>query len=157
MDLNEPDIADPDARREQLIDDAKQAKREHDAEQAELLDAVKNDKEFVHDGHEWVEVGDVEFRVRTDLPGDVIDTLQTFSAGDDELPDMRPLVNVATRMTDVIRTEGTMWETEAKIREFWQAYYHEHGDIVLEVVSDRILSPALDKRQNGVSQTFQGE
>ena len=69
---------DPDQKREELIKGAEEAEREAKAEQAEILNAVKNDEELTHDSYEWVQVGDAEFKVSTTLPGKVIDILQEF-------------------------------------------------------------------------------
>jgi len=159
MDLNEPDIADPDARREQLIDDAKQAKREHQAEQNEILEAVKQDEELSHDGHEWVEIGEAEFRVKTELPGDVLDILEGYADAEqnDKAPEIRPLIDAAKHMTDVIRTEGTTFETQAKINSFWDYYYQEHGSSVIQTAGERILGPALERQEQRVDTSFPGD
>jgi hypothetical protein len=149
---------DPDAKREELIEDAEKAKKEHEAEQAELLNAVKEDEELSHDGFEWVEIGEAEFRVSTELSGRVIDILQAFDASDEEdLPPIKHIVEAAIIQTDVIRTEGTTWETEPKISEFWETYYNVHGSTVLETVSERILEPALEEQQERVPSSFPRE
>jgi hypothetical protein len=115
MDINQPDV-DPDAHREQLIADAEEAQADEDAEKAALLEAVKNDEEFTHGQTEWVELGDVELRVKAYFPGDTLDTVRQFSqAEEDSVPDFAGLIDALISVTEVVRTEGVTWESEEQV------------------------------------------
>ena len=154
MDINQPDV-DPDAHREQLIADADKAQAEADQEKQALLDAVKNDEEFAHGKTEWIELGDVELKVKAYFPGDTVDTVQNFSEIDDgEVPNFSELIVALADVTEVIRKEGVTWEGDDKITEFWQAYYDEHGTNVILIATERVFGPAIDTMEAQAPQSF---
>lgn len=153
--INLGDI-DPEERKTQLLQETEAAKRQHEQEQAELLEAVKNDKELEHDSYEWVELGDAEIKVKSWLPGSVVNTLEQYAEAEQEgsVPPVSDIVGAAITQTEVIRSGDVSWSTDTQIQAFWESYYAEHGDTVLEVAVERILNPALDKRQGRVPDGF---
>jgi hypothetical protein len=154
MDINQPDV-DPDAHREELIADAEEMQADEDAEKAALLAAVKNDEEFTHGQTEWVELGDVDLRVKAYFPGDTLDTVRQFSqAEEDSVPDFGGLVDALISVTEVVRTEGVTWESDEQVAEFWRAYYSEHGTNVLLVATERVFAPAVDNMEERTPQSF---
>jgi hypothetical protein len=147
---------DPDKRREELIEETEAAKRQHEQELTELTQAVKNDEELEHDQYDWVEVGDVEMKVKAWLPGDTMDTLEEYSEADESgsMPPISDIVDIAISQTEVIRSGDVSWSKQSQIQAFWEKYYEEQGDTVLEVALNRVLDPALDKRQGRVPDGF---
>ncbi len=157
MDINQPDV-DPDAHREQLIADAEEAQADEDAEKAALLEAVKNDEEFTHGQTDWVELGDVELRVKAYFPGDTLDTVRQFSQAEEgSVPDFAGLIDALISVTEVVRTEGVTWESDEQVSEFWDAYYSEHGTNVLLVATERVFAPAVDNMEARTPQSFRGQ
>jgi hypothetical protein len=145
---------DPEKKRDELIADTKEAEKQAKQEQAAILEAVKNDEELSHDATEWVEIGDAEFKVKTTLAGDVVDTLQAFDS--DDMPPMNKLVEAAITQTESIRTDETVITDADTIEAFWHGYYDEHGTSAIDAIANRIMSPALEQAQEGVPQSFQG-
>lgn len=146
---------DPESKREELIKGAEEAEREAKAEQAEILNAVKNDEELTHESYEWVQVGDAEFKVSTTLPGKVIDILQAFDGED--MPPMENIIEAAIIQTESIRTDNTVVSDTDSIADFWSAYYEEYGSKTINVVANRILNPAIEETQEGVPKSFRGQ
>lgn len=144
---------DVDKKRDELIEQTKEAEQQAKAEQAAILEAVKNDEELTHDATEWVEIGDAEFKVKTTLAGDTLDIVEGFTA--DELPPMSSLVEAAVLQTDSIRAGESLVTDDTDIKAFWEAYYNEYGEAAIEAIQARILSPAMENK--GVDQSFQGE
>jgi hypothetical protein len=158
MELNEPDI-DPEAHREELIADAEEIAADEDAEKQALLEAVKNDEEFEHGQTEWVQLGDVDLRVKAWFPGNTFDTVRGLAEAEqnDEIPDFHALLDSLAEITEVVRTSGVTWEETTRINDFWQAYYAEHGTNVIMIASERVLRPALDNMEQRAPQSFPGE
>lgn len=144
---------DPDQKRKELIEETKQAEKEATAEQAAILEAVKNDEELSHNATKWVEIGDAEFKVKTTLSGDTLDIVESFT--EDDLPPMSSLVDAAAKQTDSIRVDDELVTDENNIMAFWEVYYDEYGEAAIEAIQARILAPAMDT--NEVNQSFQGE
>lgn len=156
IDKNNLEGLDPEAERQRLIEETEEIKKEHEAEQSEILNAVKQDEELEHDSYEWVEIGAAEFKVKAWMPGEVVDVLEGFSKAENEsdVPGLRTLVDAAKTQTEVIRTEDTVWQTQAKIDSFWNEYYKQHGDTVLETATSRILTPAIENMEGRVPEKF---
>jgi len=157
MELNEPDI-DPEEQEQKLIQEAEQAKRQEQQKQAEVLEAIKQDEEITHDKTEWVELGEAEFKVKVDPPGEVTDTLEALQSQDpDERPSLREVVDSVTLMVEVIRYADVSMTTQSEINGFFDMYYDEHGPKVLESAMKRLLKPAIDGMEQMVPESFQGE
>jgi len=152
-----PDI-DPEAKREELIEDAEQAKAERDQQYADLINAVQNDEELTHGGSEWVELGDAGFEVRTEMRGDVLDVLEQFNADDpSEQPSLRELIDAAKKQTVAIRFEDIYLQDSNEIGAFFDEYYNAHGAKVVEAAIDRIFDPALESMDQMTPKSFQSE
>jgi hypothetical protein len=158
MDLNEPDV-DPEAQREELIREHDKAKRQYEQEKGELLEAVKQEEEFEHESYEWVELGDVEIKVKAWIPGDAMDTINQFAQADQsgEIPDFAALVDAAKQLTEVIRSGDVSWQTEGRINDFWDTYYNEHGSNVVYAAAERVYQPALENMEQRAPQSFPGD
>jgi len=158
MELNEPDI-DPEAQEQKLIQEAEQAKRQHEQEKGELLEAVKNEEEFTHESYEWVELGDVELKVKSWIPGDSMDAINKFAQADQsgEIPNFKELIEAAKELTEVVRTHDVTWETQALIDDFWDSYYAEHGSNVIYAAAERVYKPALENMEQRAPQSFPGD
>jgi len=158
MELNEPDI-DPEAQEQKLIQEAEHAKRQHEQEKGELLEAVKNEEEFTHESYEWVELGDVELKVKSWIPGDSMDAINNFAQADQsgQIPDFSELIEAAKELTEVVRTADVTWETQALIDDFWDSYYAEHGSNVIYAAAERVYKPALENMEQRAPQSFQGD
>jgi len=158
MELNEPDI-DPEAQEQKLIQEAEQAKRQHEQEKGELLEAVKNEEEFTHESYEWVELGDVELKVKSWIPGESMDAINKFAQADQsgEIPNFKELIEAAKELTEVVRTADVTWETQALVDDFWDSYYAEHGSNVIYAAAERVYKPALENMEQRAPQSFQGD
>jgi hypothetical protein len=158
MDLSEPDV-DPEAQEEKLIKEAEQAKRQHQQEKGELLEAVKNEEEFTHESYEWVELGDVELKVKSWIPGESMDAINKFAQADQsgEIPNFSELIEAAKELTEVVRTANVNWQTQAKVNDFWDSYYNEHGSNVIYAAAERVYQPALENMEQRAPESFPGE
>jgi len=150
------ELGDPEEQREQLLEETEAEARQYEQEQAELLEAVKEGEEYEHDSYEWVELGTAEIKVKAWLPGDVIDTLEGLAEAeqDGNAARVSDVVDAAIAQTEVIRAGDVSWSTDVRIRDFWEQYYEEHGDTVLEVAAEEILDPALENQQGRVPDGF---
>jgi hypothetical protein len=157
-DLTE-ELGDPDEQREQLLEETEAEARQYEQEQAELLEAVKNEEEFSHGGTEWVELGDVDLKVRTEMPGDVVDTMTEVAETEQSgaMPDLSQVVDAAAKMTEQITKGDVSWSTQPRIEDFWGAYYAEHGSTVVTTAVERVLEPALENMDGQVPQSFRNE
>jgi hypothetical protein len=157
MELNEPDI-DPEAQEQKLIQEAEQAKRQEEQKQAEILEAIKQDEEIVHGETEWVKVGDAEFKVMCDPPGEVTDTLEALENPDpDKQPTLREVVKAVGKIVEVIQYGDVSMTTRSEIDGFFEMYYEEHGPKVLHTAMSRLLEPALNGMEQMVPNSFQGQ
>ena len=155
--INLSDI-DPEERKTQLLQETEAAKRQAQQKQAELLEAVKQEKEITHDKTEWVDIGDARFEVRCEMPGEVMDTLETMNPDDPQSgPSMHEVVDSVKQMVKMIQYGDMTMATESEISAFFDMYYQEHGTTVLEVAMKRLLKPALNNQQEMVDQSFQGQ
>jgi hypothetical protein len=86
----------------------------------------------------------------------VIDTLEGLAEAeqDGKAARVSQIVDAAIEQTEVIRAGDVSWSTEVRIRDFWEQYYEEHGDTVLEVAAEEILDPALENQQGRVPDGF---
>jgi len=150
------ELGDPEEQREQLLEETEAEARQYEQEQAELLEAVKNEEEFSHGGTEWVELGDVDLKVKTEMPGKVVDTIREFVNSDDKLPDFAEVVGAAAVMTEQISTGDVSWATEPRIEDFWSAYYDEHGTTVIKAALERVFKPAMREASGKVDSQFHG-
>ena len=150
-----PDI-DPEAKREELIEDAEEAKAKQEQEFAAVLDAVREGEEFVQDETEWVEIGEAEFEVQTDLPGETLDLIQSL---DDDVEDMpiRELLDRAADQVETIRAGDQILHRQADIDAFFDYYYRERGLEVLAVAATRLFEPAINRTEQRVPKSFRGE
>src|SRR6056297_64191 len=159
--MTEPDLShiDPDEKAQELEQDAEHAKRQAQQEEAELLAAVENEEEFEHETYRWVEIGDVEFKVREWMAGEVIDAITEYVNADTEaeIPDFERMLNAAKIQTEVIRTGDVSWSTDAKIDAFWDSYYQKHGSTVLDNAFEIIFDPAINQMGGRVPDSFPGE
>jgi hypothetical protein len=159
--MTDPDLShiDPDAKKAELEQDAEHAKRQAKQEEAELLAAVENEEEFEHESYRWVEIGDVEFKVREWMAGEVIDAITQYVEADTEadIPDFTRMLNAAKIQTEVIRTGDVSWSTDAKIDAFWDSYYQKHGSTVLDNAFEIIFNPAINQMGGRVPDSFPGE
>jgi len=158
--MTEPDLShiDPDEKAQELEQDAEHAKRQAQQEEQEFLQALENEEEFEHKTYEWIEIGDVELKVRGWMAGDVIDTVQSYVEAEQEgeIPDFSPMVDAAKTQTEVVQTADVRWTTEAKVNRFWEMYYDEHGSNVLAVAFSRVFDPAIEDMEGKLPDSFQG-
>jgi len=158
--MTEPDLShiDPEAKKAELEQDAEHAKRQAQQEEQEFLQALENEEEFEHKTYEWIEIGDVELKVRGWMAGDVIDTVQSYVEAEQEgeIPDFAPMVDAAKTQTEVVQTADVRWTTEAKVNRFWEMYYNEHGSNVLAVAFSRVFDPAIEDMEGKLPDSFQG-
>ncbi len=150
-----PDI-DPEAKREELIADAEEAKAEQEQQYADLISAVENGEEFTHGETVWVDVGDAEFEVRTDMRGDVLDVFERFRRADapSEQPSLREVVDAAKKQTVAIRSEDIYLQDDADISGFFDEYYDVHGTKVIQTTLSRLFEPASEEM---TPKSFQSE
>jgi hypothetical protein len=158
--MTDPDLShiDPDAKKAELEQDAEHAKRQAQQEEQEFLQALENEEEFEHKTYEWIEIGDVELKVRGWMAGDVIDTVQSYVEAEQEgeIPNFAPMVEAAKTQTEVVQTADVRWNTDAKIARFWEMYYDEHGSNVLAVAFSRVFDPAIEDMEGKLPDSFQG-
>jgi hypothetical protein len=155
--MSELDI-DPEEEREELIQETEHAKRQAEQKQAEILDAVKQEEEITHDQTEWVELGEAEFEVKCEMPGEVTDTLENIDPDNPQNgPSMREVVDAVKHMVVMVRSGDLTMQTDSEISGFFDHYYDEHGTTVLQAAMTKLLEPALESQQGMVDQSFQGQ
>lgn len=144
IDLDE----DYEERKERLIEDAKSTRQELEQEQSAMLEAVAEGEDFEIESYEWVELGGVQLQVKAWFPGDTLEEI----AGMAEVAEtrdpsaaragIRTNINALTEMTEVIEGGDRRFQSDERIRMFWNNYFEKWGDQGLEKAVETVIEPA---------------
>lgn len=139
--------AEPTEKERELLEDARETKKELEQQQNEALEAIAKGGDL--EEYETVELGELELEVKSWLPGDVEDTvLQAQKLGESEDPaqikrSMETMLSALAEMT----TDGTY------DMGFWRQFHQEYGANGLILAVETILEPAnenMEKKKEGV-------
>lgn len=144
-------------RRKELIEEAQETKQQYDEQHAELLDAVESGEEFQVEDYEWVNLGELEIKVKTWFPGDTLDKLTSLEEGDATAQEsINATIEAFTKLTEQIRKDDPVTDREG-IESFWLVYYDKWGSQGLFEAMDVIASPAIDNsNEKQVRESFRG-
>ena len=155
--MEAPDI-DPETKREELAQGAAEDKQRKEEATASVLESVKEGVEYSESETEWVDLGDVSFEVKTDIPSDVRyvfehsdhpDPEQRTRTGDfvDAMPQL--IVRVDDPDAGVINDDDT-------IREIMRTFDREFDTMpFMEGILQPLLKPALDNMEGRLPDNFQ--
>lgn len=144
------------AKREELLDDTRNARQKHEEQHNELLDAVASDDEIAD--YDTAEFGTVRVRHKSWLPGDEVERLQKAmqSEGQNKDDELSLLVNLTEDVTHA--ESGTTYTEETDIRLFWKDYLSKYGTDGYAAVMNRLLAPIMEQTREKMEamQSFQG-
>jgi hypothetical protein len=133
--------------RENLLEDTREAYKQHEAEQSDALDAIASGSDL--EEYETVELGELELEVKAWLPGSVEDTvLKAQDAAESDDPK-----EVKESLETMISALAEMSTSDVYNSHFWRKYYDEYGAVGLILATETLLEPASDKleeRQDAV-------
>ena len=126
---------------ESVEEDYRAQKREQEKALAELAQA----SDLEH--YETRKIGDVEFRVKAWVPGDIMDDFSDiYGAVVNE-----HVEQIGSELRKMCRVLATLTENSIYDEQFWQSYYTEWGPVgimeVFEVLSEPAMSE-MEKRGN---------
>ena len=150
------------AKREELLEDTRQARQESEEKQQALLDAVSSDGDL--GDTDTAQIGDLEVRHKSYIPGDqlrkVRQTQQAMQSGGD-VPDDADELDLLVDLTEALYDDTTKdtYTGEETIRTFWQGYIDTYGTDAYATIFERILQPLLEDTEEKMSglQSFPGE
>ena len=159
--MSDSDIGvDPDAKRQELKDGAAKDKQRKQQTTAAVLESVKEGVEFSEQETEWVQLGDVDFEVETDIHSDV---RYAFEHIDDPNPETKSRTSdlVAALPHMIVRIddpqEGLITDAEI-IADVLQAFDRELPTTkFLEHIVEPLLDPALSNMEQRVPSSFRGQ
>jgi len=133
--------------RENLLEDTREAYKQHEAEQSDALDAIASGSDL--EEYETVVLGELELEVKAWLPGSVEDTvLKAQDAAESDDPK-----EVKESLETMISALAEMSTSDVYNSHFWRKYYDEYGAVGLILAVETLLEPASDKleeRQDAV-------
>lgn len=142
--------------RNELIEQAAEAKQEEEAKHNALLEAAKNGEEAVIEEFEETTIGDAILTVHTQIPGKVMRKLDEIYESD--LPPGRMLdvyVDVLTEQTERIEAGDVTVESNADIRLFFKNWIDNNDAesaamVALERVVEEPNELEQDRRQEAM-------
>jgi hypothetical protein len=161
-----PERPDIDAEKQrELIEKTKEAKESAEQQHNEMLEAVAEGEDWNVEDYEWVELGGVELKVKTWLPGDTMDRMGALGeAAETQDPSAaREMVHGGieslTTQTEIIQSGGAVFETNSDIRQFWQNYTEKWGNKGLEKAIETVMGPIEDEqeRKEETMRSFRGD
>jgi hypothetical protein len=133
--------------RENLLEDTREAYKQHEAEQSDALDAIASGSDL--EEYATVQLGELELEVKAWLPGSVEDTvLKAQDAAESDDPK-----EVKESLETMISALAEMSTSDVYNSHFWRKYYDEYGAVGLILATETLLEPASDKleeRQDAV-------
>lgn len=133
--------------RENLLEDTREAYKQHEAEQSDALDAIASGSDL--EEYQTVTLGELELEVKAWLPGSVEDTvLKAQDAAESDDPQ-----EVKESLETMISALAEMSTSDVYNSHFWRKYYDEYGAVGLILAVETLLEPASDKleeRQDAV-------
>lgn len=150
------------SKREELIEKVGEKRQEDEQAHQALLNAVSEGEEFEVENYEWVQLGNVDVKVKTWFPGDVIDKISSFSAEEinpsEAQSAIHSTVDALGQMTEMVESGDVRVNNESGIRSFYKQYYDKWGDQGLEMAVKTILEPAQDNSdKSDVMDSFRSE
>lgn len=136
----------------ELLEQAAQSKARNESRHNDMLEAVAEGEDWNVEDYEWVSLGGLELKVKTWIPGDVMDRMGGLAEmAESENPAVardaiRANVESLTTQTEVIQSDGATFETNADIRQFWQSFVDKWGDQGLERALEAVLEPIEEER-----------
>lgn len=142
MDATPQTEEEAEARKQQLIEETREAKRELDQAQSEALDQIASGGDL--EKFETVELGELELEVKAWLPGDVADTVekaQRLADGDD-------VSDVRESMETMLDALSSMTVDAQYGTPFWEEFYSRYGPTGLMLAVETVLEPAQEEIEN---------
>lgn len=150
------DAEDPEERRKQLKEAAKEHRQQAEADHSALLDAVESGDEALSvREYETVSIGDVNATVKAWMPGNAIDAVEQANRLaqrdnlDSTVESVHTMLDGLTIVTEELEhaTKDVHFEDDDKVRGFWKRYWKRYGVDGLQKASDVVLDPATNNRQ----------
>lgn len=141
MSTEELDI-DPEAKREELIERAKEHRQDLNEEQDAALQQIGSGEEF--GDYTDVRLGELDLTVKAWVPGRVEKTVRRAqSIADDSDPEQ-----IRASMETMFSALAEMTQRDDFNEEFWGAYYDEYGPEGIIVAAETILGPAVESMED---------
>lgn len=140
-------------RREELIKDAAETKRETDQKQQDALKAIAQGEQL--EDYETVYLGDLELEVKAWLPGDVADTVEQAQS----LADDGEKAEIKESMETMLSALSQMTVDETYNMTFWRKFYSNYGPEGIVLAVETVMEPAgegLQDRKEGI-QSFRSD
>jgi hypothetical protein len=147
----------PDQKRQELIQRAKETKQKQDARQSKMLDAVASGDDGIGiEKYETVQIGQLEAKVKAWLPGDAQTEIQNAyrlaqrENLDDAQESIFTMVEGMTTVTESLKhlPSGDIEEDKEAIREFWKGMYGQWGIQGFQEAAHKALEPANNRMDN---------
>ena len=134
--------------RESLLRETKRKERKLETQQRQMLDAVAEGEDFDVETFEWVELGNVEIKVKAWFPGETLDQMSQFATADPETVNpqesIQANINALVEMTETITGKGETFDTKTEIRTFWENAFSKWGDQFLAKAVKTVVTPAKE-------------
>ncbi len=154
MDLSDDEI---EKHKEQLSEDAAEAREQEEQKRQSLLDSVKQDSQIGNTN--TVKFGEIEIRHKSFIPGDQLQKIQSVNRGNAETDDdeIELLCSITESLHDQ-QTNQTHSDTET-IKGFWRTFIAEYGTDAYSLIMDRLLAPLIEETEDKMDalNSFPGE
>lgn len=143
MDLSDDEI---EKHKEQLSEDAAEAREQEEQKRQSLLDSVKQDSQIGNTN--TVKFGEIEIRHKSFIPGDQLQKIQSVNRGNAETDDdeIELLCSITESLHDQ-QTNQTHSDTET-IKGFWRTFIAEYGTDAYSLIMDRLLAPLIEETED---------
>lgn len=153
---------------EEIKQKAAESKHEQDAEQAALLDAVaKGDDGIDVEEYEWVNVGEVDVKVKAWMPGESLDAIESANRlakrdnMSDSMESIHTMIEGMTAVTETLKNDDLNIEHTKKetIRKFWRGMLDKWGIEGFQKSAEIILQPASEdlEEKSNAAEGFRGD
>ena len=143
MELSDDDI---EKHKEQLQQDAAEAREQEEQKRQSLLDSVKQDSQIGNTN--TVKFGEIEIRHKSFIRGDQLQKIQSVNRGNAETDDdeIDLLCSITESLHDQ-QTNQTHSDTET-IKGFWRTFIAEYGTDAYGLIMDRLLAPLIESTED---------
>jgi Spy/CpxP family protein refolding chaperone len=126
-------------RRQELIEDAKEERRELEDKQTEALAEIAKGEEI--ESYQTVSLGELELEVKGWSPGDTTETVeQAMRMAESEDPE-----DMKQSMETMLSALVDMTVSDTYDMTFWRAYYEKYGPQGMQPAVETILGPAISE------------
>lgn len=149
----DPD-ASPEEQKELIKQASEQKYQEQQAQHAAMLEAVAQGENGISvEKYEWVELGNVDAKVKAWMPGEAMDSITKASrlsqreSLHDATESFHTMVEGMTQVTEVLKYQSVETTDQKEIREFWVGMYDEWGVNGFQEAAGIVLEPATNDRE----------